>query len=245
MGNFFGGKSEAKILDPLLRNQLIGGVCAGAVVVMALVRIFVLQASVDGTLMNLMSIANAILSLVVLTSAVRIMLSAKKQPSFETAFADKLREIDDRYGALIEARDDYQGDDGDGSVYSIATNTDAIFAAEKDCWHDLQYVPKFSLSPNFTKTRRLLYYVNHCNMTARAAVHGEDPALSARLLARDVAVAVQRAFSDILTAHALDIHREQTRAVVTISIKSANSARDATRIAELIDYMLFLHFVAA
>jgi hypothetical protein len=243
--NYQTRNSESKILDPLLRNQIIGGVCAGAVVIMALVRIFVLHASADGALVNLMSIANAILSLVVLTSAVRIMLSAKKQPSFEDVLAEKLREIDDRYGALVEASDGYQGDDGDGCVYSIATNTDAIFAAEKDGWHDLQYVPKFALSPNFTQTRRLLYYVNHCNMTARAAMRGEDSALTARLLARDIAVAVQRAFSDILTAHALDIHHEQKRAVVTISLKSANSARDAARIAELIDYMLFLHFVAA
>jgi hypothetical protein len=231
-------------LDPLLKNQLIGGVCAGAVVVFACVRIFVLHASVDGALMNLMSIANAVLSLVVLTSAVRIMLMVNKRQSFDTVLVNKLRDIDNRYGALIEATDAYVGDGANGAVYSIASNTDTVFTANQADWETLEYQEKFSISSNFKESRQIRYFVNHSNMKARSLLRGEQLETTARLLARDTAIAIQRAFSDILTAHALEIHREDSRAVVTITVKSVTSAQDAVRIAELIDYMLFLHFIA-
>ncbi|MCL2889270.1 MAG: hypothetical protein FWE65_02470, partial [Eggerthellaceae bacterium] len=65
--------SRKKEMSPLLKNQLIGGICASLVVIFACIRIFVLKASPDGIFTNLMSITGAVLSLVVLTSAVRIM----------------------------------------------------------------------------------------------------------------------------------------------------------------------------
>lgn len=233
-----------KQIDTLLRNQLIGGTCAGLVVILAGIRIFVLQATPDGVLANLMSIANAVLSLVVLTSAVRIMLIAKKRRSFEEVFSEKCNEIDRRYGALIEAIDEYAGDDSDGAVYSIADNVDAIFTTHQDRWESLQYLEKFAFSPDFTQTRKIAYYVNHADVTSRALRLRDTPETTARLLARDIAVAIQRSFSDILTAHALELTHEEGRAVVTIFVNSTETAEDAERIAELIDYLLFLHFVA-
>jgi len=234
----------AKKTDPLLKNQLIGGTCASLVVVFACIRIFVLHASPDGIFANLISIAGAALSLVVLTSAVRIMLTSKKNRSFEEVLAAECDAIDRRYGALIIATDKYEGDDDNGAVYSIADNVDAIFTPSPEQWNSLKYLDKFAFSPYFTKTRTIYYYVNYANMTARAARLGDTLETTARLLARDTAVAIQRSFSDILTAHALEVTREEGRAVVTINIKSTETAGDAKRVAELIDYMLFLHFVA-
>lgn len=237
-------KGSRKPLDPLIRNQLIGGVCAALVVLFACIRIFVLKASADGVFVNLMSIANAVLSLVVLTSAVRVMLSASRTRSFEEVLAEKCREIDRRYGALIEASDEYQGDDWDGATYSIADNVDAIFTTTPEQWGSLAYREKFAFSPDFSKTRVILYYVSHEDMAARSARLGDSPETTARLLARDMAIAIQRSFSDILVAHALELTHEEGRAVVTIRINSTDTAEDATRIAELIDYLLFLHFIA-
>jgi len=238
-----GAVKSAIAMNPLLKNQLIGGICASLVVIFACIRIFVLKASPDGIFANLISMSGAILSLVVLTSAVRIMLSTKKARGFEETFASELDKIDKRYGALIEASDAYKGDDEDGAVYSIANNVDAIFLTDSEQWGELQYKDKFIFSGNFTQTKTIYYYFNHSNMKARADRLGDDLATTARLLARDTAVIIQRSFSDILTAHALEIKQEEGRAVVTIKVNSAKTDKDAERLAELIDYLLFLHFV--
>ena len=235
--------TKRKPMDTLLRNQLIGGTCAVLVVIFACIRIFVLHANPDGIFTNLIAISNAVLSLVVLTSAVTIMLSTRKTHTFEATLAEELGKIDRRYGALIEASDAYLGDDEDGAVYSIADNVDAIFTTDSGQWETLNYMEKFAFSPDFTRTRTVYYYFNYPNMRSRAERLGDDLATTARLLARDTAVIIQRSFSDILTAHALEITHEEARAVVTIKINSASTPRDAERIAELIDYLLFLHFV--
>jgi hypothetical protein len=238
-------ETQKQLLDPLLKNQLIGGICAALVVIFACIRIFVLHASVDGMFMNLMSIANAVLSLVVLTSAVRIMLYSKRKQDFDDVLATKLKAIDDRYGALIEASDDYLGDDACGTTFSIANNVDAVFVTDTNDWSELEYMEKFSFSPSFKQTKKIYFYVNYCNMEARALKRRESQEVTGKILARDTAVAVQRAFSDILTVHALDIAHEENRAVVTISISRAETSQDASRIADLLDYLLFLHFVEA
>ena len=234
---------RATAMNPLLRNQLIGGTCACLVVIFACIRIFVLKGSIDNVFANLIQITNTVLSLVVLTSAVRIMLAAKKTRDFEETLAFELEKIDKRYGALIEASDEYLGDDENGAIYSIASNVDAIFLTDPGQWGELQYKDKFAFSGNFTKTQTIYYYFNHSNMKARADRMGDDLATTARLLARDTAVVIQRSFSDILTAHALEIKQEEGRAVVTIKVNSTKTDKDAERIAELIDYLLFLHFV--
>jgi len=231
-------------MDPLLKNQLIGGTCAALVVLLAGIRIFALHASTDGIMMNLMSVANAVLSLVVLTSAVRIMLSARRPKTFEAVLSEKLDEISNRYGALIEPDPVRAAAEGFDSVYLISGNVDAIFTASRDDWTSLDYREKFAFSGHFPQTRKIYFYVNHINMTARAARTGDDLKTTARLLARDTAVAVQRGFPDIVTAHALEITHEAGRAVVTIVVKSTQTADDAERIADVIDYMLFLHYVA-
>ena len=237
-------KKKKKPMSALERNQLIGGICAILVVAFACVRIFVLKVPPDGIFTSLISISGAVLSLVVLTSAVHVMLMARKTETFETVLAAELDAIDKRYGALIEPSDDDDLDDENGVVYSIADNVDAVFMAEPDPSCGFKYTRKFAFSPNFTKTRRVFFYVSHADVAARATQHGDTLETTARLLARDIAVAIQRSFSDILTAHALEISREEGRAVVTIDIDSTKTAGDAERIAELIDYMLFLHFVA-
>jgi hypothetical protein len=238
-------ETQIRHLDPLLKNQLIGGICAALVVIFACIRIFVLHASVDGMFMNLMSIANAVLSLVVLTSAVRIMLSVKKRQDFDKVLSGKLTDIDDRYGALIETVQAYSGDGTYGAVYAIANNVDAVFVTDAKDWPDLEYMDKFALSPNFKQTKKIYFYINYINMESRALKRGDSPIITGKILARDTAVAIQRSFSDILTAHALDITHEENRAVVTISIKRTEVEQDARRIAELLDYLLFLHFVEA
>jgi len=237
---------QAVAMNPLLKNQLIGGICAALVVIFACIRIFVLKASPDGILANLMSITNAILSLVVLTSAVRIMLTAAKHYNFEKTLNIELDKIDVRYGALIEASDEEFDEDGkDSLVYMIADNEDAIFVPDGGGWEGLRYFEKFAFSSNFVETRTIYYYYNYHSMQARSARTGDDLATTARLLARDTAVIVQRSFADILTAHALEIvqEKEKSRAVVTIKVNSTKTAKDAERIAELVDYLLFLNFV--
>jgi len=229
-------------MDPLTRNQLIGGICAAAVVAMALIRIFVLHAATDGILMNLMSVANAVLSLVVLMSAVLIILKAKNIRSFDSVLQSELNAIDDRYGALIVRSAGWNNEER--IVFSIATNTDAIFITDKNDMKDLKYVEKFSFSSSFKETKHIFFYLNYVNLEKRAAYHGETPKIVGRLLARDIAVAIQRAFSDILAAHAIEVGDETDRSVVTIHVKHAESPEDARRIAAVIDYMLFLHFVA-
>jgi hypothetical protein len=230
-------------MNPLLKNQLIGGICAILIVIFVAIRIFVLHASIDGIFMNLISVTNAVLSLVVLTSAVRILLSIKKH-TFEEVFEEKINDIDKRYGALIEPAKKYiPGHDEEGTVYSIGNNLDAVFTPDQEQWDDVLYLPKFAFSPNFVQTRKIYYYVNYVNMKARAARMGDDIETTGRLLARDTAVAIQRSFSDILTAHAVEVTHEEGRAVVTINVNSTKTAEDAKRIAEVIDYMLFLHFV--
>jgi hypothetical protein len=234
-----------KTMNPLQKNQIIGGICACIVVIFACIRIFVLKASIDGIFANLMSITGAMLSLIVLTSAVRIMLTSKKSLNFKEILYEKLDEIDERYGALIKHADSNVCDIKDRAVYLIAIdNVDAIFTPSSEKWDNLQYAEKFAFSPDFTKTRTLSYFVNHANMKARAARHGDSLKTAARLLARDTAVVIQRCFSDIATVHALEVTEEDDRAVVSILINSTETSRDAERIAELIDYMLFLHFVA-
>ena len=234
---------RAEKVDPLVRNQLIGGSFAGLVIIFACIRIFPLHASTDVIFANLMSVAGAALSLVVLTSAVRIMLAAKKTRSFNEVLADECDEIDKQYGALIETIDERKGDGVDGMVYMVADNVDAIFTSRRDQWESLRYEEIFDFSPNFAEKREIHFYVNHDRMTARAAVRGESLEITAKLLARDIAVAIQRSFSDTLTAHALEISQEAGRSVVTITVNSAQTSKDAERIGELIDYMLFLHFV--
>ncbi|MCL2756955.1 MAG: hypothetical protein FWD43_02605 [Coriobacteriia bacterium] len=231
-------------MNPLLKNQIIGGTCACLIVVFACVRIFVLGATPDGIFNNLMSITGTVLSLVVLTSAVRIMLAAKKVKSFKEVLNDELQAIDKQYGALIEPHDEIAGDGVDGMVYLIADNVDAVFTPTRTQWDNLKYMEKFSFSENFSETRTIYYYLNYVNMAARAARLGDSLEMTARLLARDTAVAIQRSFSDIVTAHALEITQEEGRAVVTILVNSTETPQDAERIAELIDYLLFLHFVA-
>lgn len=274
-----------KPMNPLVKNQLIGGICAALIVIFACIRIFVLHASVDGIFMNLMTITGTVLSLVVLTSAVRIMLAAKKMKTFENVLIDGCAEIDRRYGALIVEKVD--GKDGekdrrrasgkdkrkageenrresgekdrryagrrtgnrassiDGVTYLIADNVDTIFTYQPEEWRgNVRYLEKFTFSDNFYQTRTIFYYVNYINMTGRAERLGEDPETVARILARDTAVAIQRSFADILTAHALEVTQEKGRAVVTILINSTETPKDAERIVELIDYLLFLHFVA-
>ena len=235
-----------KLINPLLKNQLIGGVCAALIVTFAGIRIFVLNASPDNVLTSLISIAGAVLSVVVLTSAVRIMLSAKKTRNFESVLIEGCLELDKRYGALIVGKhgDEVRAANVDGMTYLIADNVDTIFTPRPEEWDAVQYMETFSFSNDFLKTRTIYYYVNHANMTERATRLGDDPETVARLLARDIAVAIQRSFSDILTAHALEITHEEGRAVVTILINSTETANDAERIVELINYMLFLHFVA-
>jgi len=230
-----------KKIDPLVRNQLIGGICAGLVVVLALIRIFVLHASVDGTLMNLMSILNAILSLVVLASAVIIILKVMDSRSFDAALKAKLDEIDERYGALIIRSP--SAEKNGALVYVIAANTDAIFVNDPN---DLpsEYMEKFAFSPSFRESKHIYFYLNHANMKARSLIHGQTPEVTARLLARDIAIVIQRAFADILAVHAIETSSESGRAVVTITVKNAETAKDAARIGQLIDYLLFLHFVA-
>jgi len=236
--------SGKKPMDPLLKNQLIGGTCAALVVVFAAIRIFVLGASADGVFTNLISVANAVLSLVVLTSAVRIMLSARKPKTFADVLREKLDQISTRYGALIEPDPERAAAEGFDGVYLIASNVDAIFTAARDEWGSLDYNEKFAFSEDFPQTKKIYFYVNHVNMTARADRTGDDLKTTARLLARDTAVAIQRGFSDVVTAHALEITQEAGRAVVTIAVKSTQTADDAERIADVIDYMLFLHYVA-
>jgi hypothetical protein len=237
--------AQKKQIPPLLKNQIIGGICACLVVTFACIRIFVLKASIDGIFGNLMSITGAILSLIVLTSAVRIMLTTKKIRSFKDVLYEKLGEIDERYGALIKHADNHVCDIKNRVVYLIALeNVDAIFTPASDQWNSLQYAEKFAFSPDFTNTRTLYYYVNHANMKARAERIGESVKTTAKLLARDTAVAIQRSFSDIAAAHALEVAEEDDRAAVTILFNSTETPHDAERIAELIDYMLFLHFVA-
>ena len=231
-------------MNPLLRNQLIGGICAGLVIVFACTRIFILRTSPDGVFANLISISGAVLSLVVLTSAVRIMLSTKKARSFEDVLIEECREIDRRYGALIEPANEGDGTSVDGLIYMIADNVDAIFTSSPDQWQSLNYMEKFAFSDKFSQTRTIYFYVNSVNMASRAARLGDSLEITARLLARDTAVAIQRSFSDILVAHALEIAQDEGRAVVTILINSAETAEDAERVAELINYLLFLHFVA-
>ena len=235
-----------KSTNLLLRNQLIGGICACLVILFACIRIFVLNGSADNVLTSLISVSNAVLSLVVLTSAVRIMLSSKKHRSFEDVLIEQCEEIDRQYGALIEAvgRPINDGSGVSGMVYSIADNVDAIFTPSLEQWDSLQYMEKFAFSPDFVQTRKIVFYVNHADMKARAERKGDDLATTARLLARDIAVAIQRSFSDILTAHALEVTQEEGRALVTILVNSTETAEDAERIGELIDYLLFLHFVA-
>ena len=235
---------QKKAMDPLLKNQLIGGICAGLVVLLACIRIFVLHASTDGIMMNLMSVANAVLSLVVLTSAVRIMISAKRAKSFEEVLSERCEEISRQYGALIEIDQGNEGTDDYDKVYLIADNLDAIFTPSRDDWTSLNYLEKFAFSHNFVETRKIYFYVNNVNMKARAERLGDDLETTARLLARDTAVAIQRSFSDILTAHALEITQESGRSIVTIDVISTTTVEDAERIAMLIEYMLFLHFVA-
>ncbi|MDR0442763.1 MAG: hypothetical protein LBH44_05075 [Treponema sp.] len=185
------------------------------------------------------------LSLIVLTSAVRIMLTSKKTKNFKDVLYEKLREIDERYGALIKHADNHVCDIKNRVVYLIALeNVDAIFTPTSEQWNTLRYAEKFAFSPDFTNTRTLYYYVNHANMKARSERTGESLKTTAKLLARDTAVAIQRSFSDIASAHALEVAEEDERAVVTILFSSTEKPHDAERIAELIDYMLFLHFVA-
>jgi len=232
--------------NPLLKNQLIGGICASLVVVFACIRIFILKASPDGIFANLIAITGAVLSLVVLTSAVRIMMTAVKHHNFEETLNAELNKIDVRYGALIEpSNEDFDEDGNDRLIYTIADNVDAIFVGDGEGWEGLHYFEKFAFSSNFTETRTIYYYFDYNDMKARAERMGDDLATTARLLARDTAVIIQRSFADILTAHALEItqEKENSRAAVTIKINSAKTAKDAERIAELIDYLLFLHFV--
>ena len=233
-----------KSMDPLYKNQIIGGICASLIVIFACIRIFVLHASPDGIFTNLMSISGTILSLVVLTSAVRIMLAAKKVRNFESVIIEECEDIDRRYGALIEAADTKKIESLDGLTYFIADNVDAVFTPDSEHWGSLNYLEKFAFSPDFSQTKTLYYYVNYANMKARAEEHGDDLETTARLLARDIAVSIQRGFSDILTAHALEVTQEESRAVVTIQISATKTSHDAHRVADLIDYMLFLHFVA-
>ena len=232
-------------MNPLLRNQLIGGICAVMIVIFVAIRIFVLDATIDGIFMNLISLSNAVLSLVVLTSAVFVLITLKKKLTFNEVFAEKIDEIDARYGALIEPLRKYSPENVDGQiVYLIGNNLDAVFTPDQDQWDDIQYLPKFAFSPNFTKTRKIYYYVNHVNMKARAARLGDSLETTARLLARDTAVALQRSFPDIITAHAVEVTQEEGRSVVTITVNSTKTQEDAERIADAISYMLFLHFVA-
>jgi hypothetical protein len=235
----------------LLRDRAIAGIAACLLVLFACIRIFALDhASIDSNayanlvLMNIMSVSGAVLSLVVFSSAVRIMLQTKKATTFQKALAEKCREIDYNYGALIIAKDAYKGDDIDGAVYLIANDLDSVFFPNPERWDPSDYKEKFAFSKNFTQEREIYYYVNHANMTARSVRTKDDLPTTARLLARDTAVAIQRAFPNILTAHALELTQEEGRAVVTIHIQSAETVEDAEHIAELIDYMLFLHFVA-
>jgi hypothetical protein len=232
-----------KGVDPLLLNQLIGGSFAGLVVLFACIRIFVLKSSLDTVFANLMSISGAALSLVVLTSAVRIMLSTKKTRGFVDVLIEECDEIDRQYGALIEAVEGHRHDTIDGTIYMVADNLDAVFTSSPDQWKSLNYLELFKFSPDFTMDKVIFFYVNHVHTEARATKQGDSLETTARLLARDIAVALQRSFSDILTAHALDVTHEEGRAVVTIVVSSAETAEDAKRIGELIDYMLFLHFV--
>ena len=236
--------NQKKLMDPLLRNQMVGGICASLVVIFAFVRIFILKASLDGVFANLISITGTVLSLVVLTSAVRIILSAKKTQSFEEVILEECRKIDQKYGALIQIDDACDGTTINGTVYMIADNVDAIFTSDPEQWgNSLHFREKFAFSKDFSKTHTLYYYVNNTDMSARAARLGESHEITARLLARDTAVAIQRGFSDILTAHALDIRYESDRALVTIFFNSAETVEDANRITELVNYLLFLHFV--
>jgi len=169
------------------------------------------------------------------------MLSSKKTRTFDSVLREELAEIDRQYGALIAHDDD---DSGFDYVYLISGNVDAIFTSSQDEWGSLDYKEKFAFSKNFAETRKIFFYVNHSNMESRAARTGDSLEITARLLARDTAVVVQRSFSDIVTAHALEITQEEGRATVTIVVDSTETAADAERIAELIDYMLFLHYVA-
>ncbi|MDR0783774.1 MAG: hypothetical protein LBE83_08475 [Propionibacteriaceae bacterium] len=230
-----------KSLDALSKNQIIGGICAGFVVLFASMRIFVVRASADALYASLATIASAALSLVVLTSAVRIMLIAKRTPRFESVLLEMLDDIDLKYGALIES---LEQEPGGPLVYGIADNVDAIFTFDSSQWGSLHYSEKFALSPNFKETRTLYYYIDHDDMESRSARLGDDLETTARLLARDTAVTVQRSFPDVITAHALDITPEPGRAMVTVLFNSAETATDAEDIAEVIDYLLFLHFIA-
>ena len=235
-----------KPLNPLLQNQMIGGICATLIVGFACVRIFVLNGTPDNVLTSLISIAGAMLSVVVLTSAVRIMLSTKKTRDFDSVLIEGCLELDKRYGALIVGKQgaEVRARSVDGMTYLIADNVDTVFTPSAEKWESVQYLEKFSFSDDFRQTRTIFYYVNYESMTARANRLGDDPETVARLLARDTAVAIQRSFSDILTAHALEITQEEGRAVVTILITATETAHQAERIVELINYMLFLHFVA-
>ncbi|MCL1890953.1 MAG: hypothetical protein FWG00_02885 [Coriobacteriia bacterium] len=237
-------KSKKSSLSQLERNQLVGGICAGLVVLLACIRIFVLGASPDGILGNLMSIAGAVLSLVVLTSAVHVMLASKISHTFNNVLTKECREIDRLYGDLIEASGENKDGVIEGMAYLIADNVDSIFTSNPEDWDSLHYVKKFEFDDNFFESRKLYYYINHVNMKERAARLGDDLATTARLLARDTAVAIQRSFSDILVVHALEFSQESDRSVVTIHITSVSTSQDAQRIADLINYLLFLHFVA-
>ena len=237
-------EKTAKPLAGLRTEEFIGGICAVLVVILACVRIFVLHLSVDDVLENVMTIAGTVLSLVVLTAAVRIMLSTKKTRSFGDVLTEECEEIGRRYGALIKAADGQDPGKVDGLTYLIADNVDAVFTSDSEEWHSLVYMEKFAFSADFQRTRTIHYYVNHANMAARAGRLGDGLALTARLLARDTAVIVQRSFSDIITAHAMEVTQEKGRAVVTIRVNSTETVKDAERIAELLNYLLFLHFVA-
>jgi len=237
---------KKKSMDILLRNQLIGGIFAAVIVTFAAIRIFVLHASIDGILMNLMSIMGAMLSVIVLTSAVSIMLSSKKAKSFKEILIEGCLDVDRRYGALIIGKQGAEVAAGnvDGMTYLIADNVDTVYTSSPDEWKGVHYFEKFKFSEDFLQTGMIYYYVNYANMGTRANRLGDTPETVARLLARDTAVAIQRSFSDILNAHALEVTQEEGRAVVSILITSSKTARDAERIIELLNYMLFLHFVA-
>ena len=231
-------------LDSLRDNELIGGICAALVVLFVCIRIFVLETSADGVFDNLIQLTGTVLSLVVLMSAVRIMLSTKKTKSFQATLIEGCEEIDKRYGALIVEKTGGKVNLVNGMTYVIADNVDTIFTAKREEWDTIHYMDKFAFGPNFLQTGRIFYYVNYANMGERAHRLGEDPATTARLLARDIGIAIQRNFSDIVTAHAQEISQEEDRAVVTIFVNSKKTEEDAERILELINYLLFLHFVA-
>ena len=231
-------------MDPLQKNELIGGVCAALAVVFVCIRIFILNASLDGILENLISLTGTVLSLVVLTSAVRIMLTVKKRKKFQEILIEGCEEIDRRYGALIVEKTGDKVNLVNGMTYLIADNVDTIFTAKREEWDTIKYMDKFAFGPNFLQTGRIFYYVNYANMGIRANRLGEDAETTARLLARDIGIAIQRNFSDIVTTHAQEITHEDDRAVVTIFVNKKETAEDAERILELINYLLFLHFIA-